>query len=98
MEMLAERFDDPAFYLGDPHATYRRLRVEDPVHWYEDGDFWVITKWDDIKFISTHPLLFSSSEIAILSGLVERRKGPHVPSPLDGQPSVMFMDPPRHAQ
>jgi cytochrome P450 len=97
MEMLAERFDDPAFYLGDPHATYRRLRAEDPVHWYDEGDFWVLTKWDDIKFVSTHPLLFSSREIAILSGLVERRKGGRPASPLDGQPSVMFMDPPRHA-
>ena len=95
MEMLAERFDDPAFYLGDPHATYRRLRAEDPVHWYDDGEFWVITKYDDIKFISTHPLLFSSREIAILSGLVQRRTG--VPKPrMDDQPSVMFMDPPKH--
>jgi len=97
MELLAERFDDPAFYLGDPHATYRRLRAEDPLHWYEAGEFWVATKWDDIKFVSTHPLLFSSREIAILSGLVERKRGTHVASPLDGQPSVMFMDPPRHA-
>ena len=94
MEMLAERFDDPAFYLGDPHATYRRLRAEDPVHWYDEGGFWVITKYDDIKFISTHPLLFSSREIAILSGLVQRRTG--VPPRTDDQPSVMFMDPPKH--
>jgi cytochrome P450 len=97
MELLAERFDDPAFYLGDPHATYRRLRAEDPLHWYEDGQFWVATTWDDIKYISTHPALFSSREIAILSGLVERRKGTRVASPLEGQPSVMFMDPPQHA-
>lgn len=96
METLAKQFDDPAFYLGDPHATYRRLRAEDPVHWYEEGDFWVITKYDDIKFISTHPLLFSSREIAILSGLLERRTGTHVQR--DDSPSVMFMDPPKHAQ
>jgi cytochrome P450 len=95
MEMLAERFDDPAFYLGDPHSTYRRLRAEDPVHWYDEGEFWVITKWDDIKFISTHPLLFSSREIAILSGLVQRRNG--TPVRMADQPSVMFMDPPKHA-
>ena len=95
MKRLAERFDDPAFYLGDPHATYRRLRAEDPVHWYDDGQFWVITKYDDIKHISTHPLLFSSKEIAIISGLVDRRNGVPKP-PMQENPAVMFMDPPEH--
>ena len=32
------------------------------MHWYDEGEFWVITKYDDIKYISTHPLLFSSKE------------------------------------
>jgi cytochrome P450 len=95
MSMLAERFDDPAFYLDDPHATYRRLRLEDPVHWYDEGQFWVITKYDDVKFVSTHPALFSSREIAIISGLIERRNGVKK-SPLQEQPAVMFMDPPEH--
>jgi cytochrome P450 len=96
MDLIAERFDDPAFYLADPHATYRRLRAEDPVHWYEEGQFWVITKYDDIKYISTHPALFSSRRIAIMSGLVKRKHG-ELP-PLDQDiPSVMFMDPPKHA-
>ncbi|HEY3669613.1 MAG TPA: cytochrome P450 [Acidimicrobiia bacterium] len=95
METLAERFDEPAFYLRDPHATYRRLRAEDPVHWYDEGQFWVITKYDDIKYISTHPLLFSSKDIAIISGLVDRRHG--VPkTPMQESPAVMFMDPPEH--
>ncbi len=42
------RFDDPAFYLGDPNATFRELRESDPLHGYEEGQFWVVTKYDDI--------------------------------------------------
>jgi cytochrome P450 len=92
------RFEDPAFYLDDPHATYRRLRADDPVHWYEEGEFWVLTKWDDIKFVSTNPRLFSSREISILSGLVERRRGERPSTDPTQAVSVNFMDPPRHAQ
>jgi cytochrome P450 len=96
--MAPARFEDPAFYLDDPHATYRRLRADDPVHWYEEGEFWVLTKWDDIKFVSTNPLLFSSREISILSGLVERRRGERPSTDPTQAVSVNFMDPPRHAQ
>ena len=49
------RFDDASFYLGDPNVTFRELRDKDPVHWYERGQFWVITKYDDIKTISARP-------------------------------------------
>ena len=45
----------PSFYLGDPNATFRELRENDPLHWYERGKFWVITKYDDIKTISARP-------------------------------------------
>ena len=26
--------DEPEFFLGDPHAVFRRLRREDPLPWY----------------------------------------------------------------
>lgn len=26
--------DKPEFFLGDPHAVFRRLRREDPLPWY----------------------------------------------------------------
>jgi cytochrome P450 len=92
--MTSGRFDRADFYLGDPYPTYQRLRAEDPVHWYDAGGFWVLTKYDDIKFVSTHPKLFSSRDIAILSGLVDRREG-RTPDPSE-RAGVMFMDPPEH--
>ena len=86
------RFDEPAFYLDDPHATFARLRREDPVHWYGNGPFWVITKYEDIRFISQHPELFSSRNIAILGDIIKIRED----QPRPPRDSILFMDPPEH--
>jgi cytochrome P450 len=89
---IEPRFDEPTFYLDDPHRTFARLRREDPVHWYGDGPFWVITKYADVRFISQHPELFSSRKIAILGDIVKLRDGKPGP-PRD---AVLFLDPPEH--
>lgn len=91
---LTARFDDASFYLDDPHRVYAALRRDDPVHWYPDGPFWVITKYDDIRFISKHPELFSSAEIAILGDIIKDRDG--VPGP--PRDTILFRDPPEHLE
>jgi cytochrome P450 len=88
------RFDDPAFYLGDPNATFRELRETDPLHWYEEGKFWVVTKYDDIKTISARPEKFTSERIAIMMDLIAHRQG--VDPQGFGSRGIMFMDPPQH--
>jgi len=90
------RFDDASFYLGDPHATYRVLREADPLHWYGEGGFWVATKYDDIRFISSRPDLFSSEQVGILSDLRAIRAGRGEIAA--GSRGMMFLDPPKHAQ
>lgn len=88
------RFDDPAFYLGDPNATFRELRQHDPVHWYDEGKFWVITKYEDIKNISARPEKFRSERIGIMMDLIAHREGQ---DPWGYQNrGIMFMDPPEH--
>ena len=95
MTALSEaRFDDASFYLGDPNATFRELRDSDPVHWYEQGKFWVITKYDDIKMISARPEKFKSERIAIMMDLIANREG-RDPQGYGGR-GIMFMDPPEH--
>ena len=86
------RFDEPGFYLDDPHTTFACLRREDPVHWYGDGPFWVITKYEDIRFISQHPELFSSTNIAILGDIIKIRED----QPRPPRDAILFMDPPEH--
>ncbi|MCV7153046.1 cytochrome P450 [Mycolicibacterium pyrenivorans] len=80
----------PAFYAGDPYPTYRALRADDPVSWNDAAGFWALLKYEDVRFVSTNPALFTSA------------KGITVPDPaienpvLDG--SLIFTDPPRHRQ
>ncbi len=45
----AMRFDPftPAA-LDDPYPQYARLRTEDPVHWSEKLESWILTRYDDV--------------------------------------------------
>ncbi len=88
------RFDDPVFYQDDPNETFRLLRQTDPLHWYDEGQFWVVTKYDDIKAISARPEKFKSERIAIMMDLIAHRQG--VDPQGYGTRGIMFMDPPEH--
>lgn len=87
---MAHPLHSPAFYAGDPYPAYRELRGTDPVCWNEEAGFWALLKYEDIRFVSTNPALFSSA------------RGITIPDPaidnpvLDG--SLIFADPPRHRQ
>ena len=41
---------DPA-YLADPYPTYRRLRQEAPVHWWEQGRAWLLSRYADVESV-----------------------------------------------
>ena len=47
--------------IADPYAYYGRLRDEDPVHWNEAYALWVITRHDDVTWMTRHNELFSSA-------------------------------------
>jgi len=49
------------FWGADPHGGLTWLREHGPVHWNEAGNVWGITKYDDVKWVSKHPDLFSSA-------------------------------------
>lgn len=46
--------------IAHPYEYYGRLREEDPVHWNELYDLWVITRHDDVVWMTRHHELFSS--------------------------------------
>ena len=57
---------DHAHYTttGPPHALFRMLRAEDPVHWHPEKQgpgFWAITKHADVVRMSRDSATFSSS-------------------------------------
>ncbi|MBQ10396.1 MAG: cytochrome P450 [Planctomyces sp.] len=46
--------------ITDPYSYYGRIRNEDPVHWNELYELWVITRHDDLVWMTRHHELFSS--------------------------------------
>jgi cytochrome P450 len=47
--------------MANPYIYYGRLREEDPVHWNELYDLWVITRHDDVVWMTRHHELFSNA-------------------------------------
>ncbi|MEL6983756.1 MAG: hypothetical protein AAFO29_15130, partial [Actinomycetota bacterium] len=70
-DYLADRGSDDAdltshdtYVSGVPHATFDRLRAEDPVHWTEEADgsgFWSILRYDDAIQVSRDHETFTST-------------------------------------
>lgn len=60
------QFANPDWYpSGEYHEVFRRLRDEDPLHWAEDDylgrNYWVVTRYDDVKTVINDSMRFSSS-------------------------------------
>jgi cholest-4-en-3-one 26-monooxygenase len=87
---IAAEFDE-----GFPHDYFKMLRAEAPVCWHAERDgpgHWAITRYDDLKFASRNPLLFSSW----LGGSTVRDMPPEH---LERSRAIMLnMDPPQHAK
>src|SRR5260370_31955265 len=47
--------------MVDRDDSYGRLRDEAPVHWNEKYELWVITRHDDLVWLTRHHELFSSA-------------------------------------
>jgi len=63
---------DPDSYAnGIPHDFFEQQRREQPLYWQEEPNsgvgFWVVTKYDDLQYISKHPEQFSSAARTALS-------------------------------
>ncbi len=90
--------EDPAFYQDDPNAAFARIRAADPLHWYEAGSFWCVTKYADIQEVSRRPRLFSSARGTQLFQVLQH--GEHSPEVEEGlarsAPNIIQMDPPSH--
>jgi cytochrome P450 len=73
----------------DPHPYFARLRAECPVaHSDQSGGFWILSKYEDIRFVLQHHDLFSSTQITV---------DPMSFTPL-GQDIPTQIDPPEHTR
>lgn len=82
---------DPDVYVhGVPHATFQRLRDDDPVCWWpEPGGrgHWAVTRYDDILAVS-QSRVFSSARGIRLEDMQ--------PDELAARRTLMELDPPEH--
>jgi cytochrome P450 len=46
---------DSAEVRKDPYALLHRLRTEDPVHYVADMDFWLVTRYEDVRELFVDP-------------------------------------------
>lgn len=83
---------NPDVYVqGVPHATFKRLRDEDPVSWWNEKDgrgFWAVTRYEDILTVSKNPKVFSSAKGIRLEDMN--------PDELEARKTMMELDPPEH--
>lgn len=78
---------------GVPHATFSRLRKEDPVHWTEEADgsgFWSILRYDDAIAVSKDVKTFTSSKGIRLEEMDEEET--------TARRTMMELDPPDHTR
>lgn len=96
METDAQMAQDAAFVpraresWRSPWDMYARLRDHDPVHHVEAGDYWVLSRFDDVFAAARDHETFSSAE-GLTFEYDERRKA----GLTEAAPLVM-MDPPEH--
>src|SRR3984893_12385615 len=89
----AARLTDPSFYAGDPHPVYARLRREAPVFWSAEGQFWALSRYEDVRRVGHDTALFSSRRGTLLTdGRARDAGGPHLP----GARRLIRSDPPDH--
>lgn len=86
---------NPDTYAGGlPREVFRHLRQEHPVYWHEDPaqgvGFWVITRQQDLDYVSKNPALFSSARRSCLLTEMEGDQLAMV------QTQLINMDPPQH--
>jgi len=77
------------FTSGAHHEYFRRLRLEDPVHYTKNsafGPYWSITRFHDIVAVDTNHQVFSSNRDIVIGDQTEGF----------APPMFIAMDPPRH--
>ncbi|MGI9052995.1 MAG: cytochrome P450, partial [Ilumatobacteraceae bacterium] len=89
----ADIADPDTYVAGVPHATFRRLRAEDPVSWWAQDHaggrgFWAVTRHADLLAVSRDVERFSSAKGIRLEEMDEEQT--------EARRTMMELDPPQH--
>jgi cytochrome P450 len=99
MSDLAElvQIEDPAFYTVDNARLLARLRTEAPVFFYEPIGCWVLSKYDDIRYVEKTPAIFTTTRGTLLNSAKAGRDMEREFFDNDAE-LLSILDPPRHGQ
>ena len=92
-EAHADITSHDTFVRSVPHATFARMRREEPVAWVEESDgegFWALTKHADISVASRDFGRFTASRGIRIEQMA--------PDELEARRTMMEFDPPEHAR
>jgi cytochrome P450 len=98
-DLAAEaRLEDVNFYLGDPYPIYARLRKEAPVFWCEAGNFWALSKYEDIAWVEGqgNPPFTTVDGLFIPDAANPARTAERDPGGAQQAGAGFMSDPPRH--
>ncbi|MCH2203383.1 MAG: cytochrome P450, partial [Fuerstiella sp.] len=84
--------------LQDPYPLLRRLREEDPVHWCEPMNLWLVTRYDDVFSCLRDPRL-SSNRMKMYTQALENQQRRQVQPLLDHLSHwIILLDAPDHTR
>jgi cytochrome P450 len=63
------QLEDPDFYTDAQFAVYEQMRAHAPAHYYRPLDLFALTRMADIRWVSTNPSQFSSTQGLTLNQL-----------------------------
>jgi cytochrome P450 len=92
------RIEDPDFYFEGREEISARLHGEAPVFYYEPLDVFLLTKHEDIRNVTRHPEIFSSSHGLHLHQLRLTPEETEVYATLYAGEQFAYADPPRHKE
>ena len=83
--------------IADPHAYYKKLRPNDPIHWNERWGGWVLTDYNNVVDVLRDSLNFSSDRMGFLAKeLTQEEQESIAPIFRILQYWMVFRDPPQH--
>jgi cytochrome P450 len=85
--------DHDTYMAGFPHATFERLRKNDPVSWWDEPDgsgFWAVTRYHDLLAVSRDTKTFSSAQGITLEEME--------PADFEARRNMMEYDSPEHTR
>ncbi|MFC0450013.1 cytochrome P450 [Rhodococcus jostii] len=95
------QIENPDFYDENQFAIYDRMRTEAPAFFYAPLDIFVLTRMDDIRYVSSRPDLFSNTGGLTLNQLRMKKEGSDDSFERFNEPEgelVITKDPPRQRE